>query len=186
MSTDNKGNTIILGSEFAKEVQKRSGVDFNLCYHCQSCSGGCPFSQDMDFLPNQVIRLVQLGIKREALGCSTIWFCVGCNTCSIQCPNGIDMSSVTHTLCQMALKDESIVAEPDILKLHQEVLNTIQRYGRTHKLEVMLRYKLHKRDWFSDMGVGVKMLVKRKIEVLPSRVKQITEIEDFFKQQQGG
>jgi len=78
------------------------------------------------------------------------------------------------------------VAEPDILKFHREVLNTIHRYGRTHKLEIMLRYKLHKRDWFSDMGVGMKMLTKRKLELLPSRVKHMKDIKDFFKQRKTG
>ncbi|MBR9984830.1 MAG: hypothetical protein KFF68_02860 [Desulfosarcina sp.] len=33
----------------------------NLCLHCQSCSGGCPFTAAMDLLPNRVLRLIQLG-----------------------------------------------------------------------------------------------------------------------------
>lgn len=177
---------IQLGSDFAREVKERSGTDFNLCYHCQSCACGCPFSEAMDFLPNRVIRLVQLGLKEEALQCSSIWFCVGCNTCSMQCPNGVDISAITHTLCQIAIEAKETVAEPDILKFHREVLNTIHRYGRTHKLEIMLRYKLHKRDWFSDMGVGMKMFTKRKLELLPSRVKHMKDIKDFFKQRKTG
>lgn len=175
----------VTGTNFAKRVQQRSGVDFNRCYHCLSCTCGCPFSDVMDFHPNQVIRLVQMGLKEEALQCSSIWICVGCNTCSVQCPNGIDISSVNHTLCQMAMEENTVVAEPDILAFHKEVLNTVQRYGRTHKLEIMMRYKLHKRDWFSDMGVGLKMFTKRKLELLPSRIKQVIEIKSFFKNNGG-
>lgn len=177
---------IQLGSEFAREVHERSGVDYNKCYHCQSCAGGCPFSDAMDFLPNQVIRLVQLGLMEKALQCSSIWICVGCNTCSIQCPNGIDISAITHALCQMAIEGKETVAEPDILKFHREVLNTIRRYGRTHKLEIMLRYKLYKRDWFSDVGVGIKMVAKRKLDLMPSRVQQMQDINDFFNRRKTG
>ena len=184
-TSKNLPTRVVTGTNFAKRVQRRSGVDFNLCYHCLSCACGCPFSDFMDVHPNKIIRLVQMGLKQEALQCSSIWICVGCNTCSVQCPNGIDISSITHTLCQMAVEENAAVAEPDILAFHREVLNTIQRYGRTHKLEIMMRYKLHKRDWFSDMGVGLKMFAKRKLELLPSRVKKVVEIKDFFKHNGG-
>jgi len=44
------------------------------------------------------------------------------------------------------------------------VLGSIERYGRTHKLEIMLRYKLKTRDLISDWTVGMKMLAKRKLD----------------------
>ena len=127
-------------SSFVAEIKRRSGVDINLCWHCQSCAGGCPFVRAMDYAPNRVIRLAQLGLQKEALGSSGIWICVGCNTCSIQCPNAIDVSAVNDALRQMAIERGVCVAEPNILHFHQAVLQSIQRYGRTHKLEVMLRY----------------------------------------------
>jgi heterodisulfide reductase subunit C len=167
---------------FAKEVKRRSSIDFNTCLHCQSCAGGCHFSKYMDYMPNSIIRLAQLGFKQEALTCSSIWICVSCNTCSIQCPMGIDISAVTDAICQIAIDEKVDVGEPDILKFHQNVLKTIKRYGRTHKLEIILRYKLYKHDWFSDMGVGLKMLTKQKLDILPSRVKQMPYIKNIFAQ----
>lgn len=167
---------------FADEVMRRSGVDFNLCWHCQSCAGGCPFVRAMDFPPNRVIRFVQLGLKQQALESSGIWICVGCNTCSIQCPNAIDIPAVNDTLRQMAMEQEVVVAEPNILHFHQAVLQSIERYGRTHKLEVMLRYKLKKHDWLADMAVGIKMFAKRKLELLPSRSANIRDIRRLFEQ----
>ena len=76
------------------------------------------------------------------------------------------------------------VAEPDILNFHQEVLNSIERYGRTHKFEIMLRYKLRRRDWFSDMAVGLKMFAKRKLELLPSRSRDMQTIKGLFDHEQ--
>jgi len=169
-------------TRFAAEVKRRSGVNIDLCWHCQSCAGGCPFVRAMDYPPNQVIRFVQLGQQKQALESSGIWICVGCNTCSIQCPNAIDIPAVNDSLRQMAMEQKVVVAEPNILHFHQAVLQSIERYGRTHKLEVMLRYKLKKHDWFADMAVGLKMFAKRKLELLPSRSTNIDDIRRLFQQ----
>ena len=169
---------------FVETVKCRSGEDINLCGHCQACAGGCPFVTAMDYPPNRVIRLVQLGLKQEALESSGIWICVGCNTCSVQCPNAIDIPAVNDTLRQMAIEEGAKIAEPNILHFHQEVLNSIERYGRTHKFEIMLRYKLRQRDWFSDSSVGLKMFVKRKLELLPSRSKDMKTIKKLFEHKQ--
>jgi len=41
---------------------------------------------------------------------------------------------------------------------------------------------LKKHDWFSDMTVGLKMFAKRKLELLPSRTKNIAEVRRLFEQ----
>jgi heterodisulfide reductase subunit C len=161
---------------FAAEVVRRSGTNLNLCWHCRTCASGCPFSQAMDLFPNEVIRLVQLGQKREALECGGIWICVGCNTCSIQCPNAIDIPAVNDALRHMALEEGRTVAEPDILKFHREVVDSIKRYGRTHKLEIMVRFKLKKRDWLNDLSIGWKLLSRGKLEFLPSKIKDLKAV----------
>lgn len=169
-------------THFVAEIIRRSGVDINKCWHCQTCAGGCPFVRAMDYPPNRVIRLVQLGLRKEALESSGIWICVGCNTCSIQCPNCIDIPAVNDALRQIAIQEGVGIAEPNILNFHEAVLQSIQRHGRTHKLEVMMRYKLKKHDWFSDMALGMKMFAKRKLEILPSKSKNIAEIRKLFSQ----
>jgi len=166
---------------FTSEVKTRSGVEVGLCWHCKTCVNGCPFSEAMDYAPDAVLRLVQLGLKKEALGNSTIWLCVGCNTCSIQCPNAIDVAAVNDTLREMAI-EQGAVSEPDILKFHREVLNSIKRHGRTHKLEIMLRYKAYRHDWFGDLGVGLRMLAKRKLDLLPAKSPDIQVIRQLFEQ----
>ncbi len=184
-----QGPPIRLGAldlQFSREIKQLAGTDFHTCLQCRSCSGGCPFSDHMeympnDYMPNGVMRLVQLGLKREALSCNTIWICVGCHTCSIQCPMAIDIPGVMDALRERALAEEAPVIEPDILAFHREVLNSIARHGRTHKLEIMLRYKLKKRDLFSDLDVGLRMLAKRKLDLTPSRIARIEEIQKVFR-----
>ncbi len=169
----------------ATEIMQRSGVNINACWHCQSCANGCPFYQAMDYPPNSVIRLAQLGLRQEALESSGIWICVGCNTCAIQCPNAIDIPAVNDAIRQMALEEGVTIAEPGILAFHEEVLHSIERYGRTHKLEIMMRYKLRRQDWFGDMLVGVKMMLKRKLDLLPSRSSIAGKIKNLMPGRRG-
>jgi heterodisulfide reductase subunit C len=168
-------------NEFTAMVGKTSGVNPNLCWHCLSCSGGCPFSRQMDYRPNEIIRLIQLGMKEEVLNASSIWLCVGCYTCSMNCPQAINMAALMDAVRHMAIVENIVIPEPDVLSFHKEVLNSIERYGRTHKLEIMLRHKLQKKDWFGDMDVGLRMFAKRKIDLLPSKVKNDHDIKHLFK-----
>lgn len=169
------------GNELNDEMQERSGINFNSCLHCKTCANGCPFLEGMDYAPHAVIRLIQLGLEEQALNCSTIWVCVGCNTCSSFCPMAIDIPAVMDGLRHKAIEKGITIAEPDILNFHNEVLNTVKKYGRTHKLEIMMRYKFKTMDLLSDMGMGLKMLKKRKLDLTPSRIKDKSAIKKIFK-----
>lgn len=171
--------------DFCTRIIDKADSNINLCWHCNCCSGGCPFSQAMDYFPNQVIRLVQLGMMHEALTCSSIWICVGCHTCSIQCPMAIDMAAFMDALRQEAITSGMPISEPDISNFHKEVLNSIRRHGRTHKLEIMFRYKLQKKDWIKDLDVGLKMLAKRKLDLMPSKIKNIQAVSNMFAKTKG-
>jgi heterodisulfide reductase subunit C len=165
----------------AVEVRKRSGTNFNRCFQCRACGNGCPFVQAMDYPPNVLLRMLQYGLDQAVLESKTIWVCAGCHTCSSQCPMAIDMAAVMDTLRIISLEQGAAIAKPNIRDFHEEVLRSLERYGRAHKLGIMWRYKVQTRRWFSDMDTGLKMLAKRKLELRPSRVKAIKEIEDLFK-----
>jgi heterodisulfide reductase subunit C len=158
----------------------KCGFDYNRCLHCRCCGSGCPFLETMDYHPNQVIRLIQLGLVEETLTSRTIWTCVACNTCSMQCPMAIDIPAVMDGLRHLALERQVIPAEPDVVEFHRAVLESISRYGRTHKLEIMMRYKLKTRTFLKDWQVGLKMMAKRKLDLTPSRVKSIKDIKTLI------
>mgnify|MGYP005851739637 FL=1 len=165
---------------FRREVNERSGENVGLCWHCRTCAGGCPYVRAMDYHPHAVFRLIQLGLRREALESSTIWICVGCNTCSIQCPAAIDIPAIMDALRHMAVEEGAKIAQPEIMKFHEEVLDSIERYGRTHKLEIMMRYKVRMRQWFQDMDLGLKMLRRRKLDLAPSKIHRLEEVSRLF------
>ncbi len=106
-----------LATEFVRKVALRSGQDLHKCYQCGKCSAGCPAAGSMDILPNQVIRLVQLGLENEALTAQTIWFCASCLTCAARCPQGVDVARVMESLREMAMDrdgDHLLVAQLDL------------------------------------------------------------------------
>lgn len=169
-----------LDREFADEVERRSHAGLRRCLFCRSCGNGCPFVSAMDVPPYGVMRLVHYGLREEALSARTIWICVNCHTCSSQCPMAIDIAAMMNALCYMALEERIPTPTQDILDFHLEVVRSIERHGRTHKLGIMLRLKLLTGAWFKDVDIGMKMLAKRKLDLRPSRVKALKEINRLF------
>ena len=167
-------------------ITSQLGNEFNRCFHCRCCGSGCPFIKAMDQPPNAVIRMLQFGLVDEALSGSTIWTCVACNTCTMECPMAIDIPGLMDRLRHLAIQSCVVVAEPDVLQFHRTVVDSISRYGRTHKLDIMMRFKLTTRRWLQDWQVGLKMLTKRKLDLLPSRVKQLEEVKALFPAKPGG
>lgn len=165
---------------FAREIMNKAKTNVASCYSCMTCSSGCQFQHIMDVKPHAIIRMVQTGFRDEALSASGPWLCVGCNTCSTNCPNAIDIPSVMDAIRQIAIAEKRHVPEPNILNFHTAVLNSIKRYGRTHKLEIMMRYKLVQRDLFSDMDIGLRMLAKRKLDLKASKIKALPQVKKLF------
>ncbi|MCK4765796.1 MAG: 4Fe-4S dicluster domain-containing protein [Candidatus Aminicenantes bacterium] len=99
---------------FVKKVEELSGQNLLACYQCGKCSAGCPAVSQMDILPNQIIRLAQLGLKEELLESKAIWVCASCMTCNTRCPKGINIAEVIEAVRLILLrksKDHLIVKE---------------------------------------------------------------------------
>jgi heterodisulfide reductase subunit C2 len=94
-----------IGSSFVANVEKISGQKLLACYQCGKCSAGCPMAAHMDILPNQVIRMAQLGMQQKLLASRTIWTCVSCLTCNSRCPKNIRIAEVIESLRQTALRN---------------------------------------------------------------------------------
>lgn len=170
-----------LDRSFRERVEKLSGTSTSICFHCTGCSGGCPFGDLMDYHPNHINRLVQLGMKDEAIKSSSIWICIGCHTCSVNCPQDVDIPAIMDSLRHIAIEEGVEIAEPAIYNFHKEVVKSIKKYGRTHKLEIMMRYKAAtKSGLFDDVNVGLKMLLKRKLDLTPSKIKNREDLKKIF------
>jgi heterodisulfide reductase subunit C len=90
--------------QFVAKIEELSGQNILACYQCGKCSAGCPAVTEMDILPNQVIRFVQLGLKEELLQSKSFWVCASCFTCNARCPKGIKIAEVMEALRQILLR----------------------------------------------------------------------------------
>ena len=120
-------------STFLEEAKKRSGEKLDLCYQCLKCTAGCPTAPYMDIRPNNIIRMIQMGMKQEVLGSSAIWFCVSCETCGTRCPNEIDIGVLMDALREMAVEEGVPAKEKNIHLLHDAFVRSIRRGGRTSR-----------------------------------------------------
>lgn len=170
---------------FAKRVKEISGTTLDRCYQCSTCSLGCPVNFAMDYLPNQIIRMVQLGLKEQVLKSSTIWLCATCESCVARCPNEVDVLRVMDTLREMSLREGVKGKETIIPIFHETFLGGIRQWGRQHELSMLLLLKLKTRDIFSDLGLGVKMLLKGNLKLLPPRVKGSKDVKAIFEKTKG-
>ena len=166
---------------FCTEVMALSHQDINACYYCLRCSAGCPASYAMEHTPAQILRLVQMGQKEILFRSSAIWLCIGCETCGTRCPNAIHTGAVIDTLRQMALAEGVEPAERSVYKLHEAFIASIRRFGRLHELSMILEHKITSRDLLSNLDMGIDMLLRGKIHLLPKRIKGMDEIRTLFK-----
>lgn len=109
-----------LASPFFAKLEKISGQNLLACYQCGKCSAGCPMAPHMDVLPNQVIRLAQLGMQEPLLAARSIWVCVSCMTCNTRCPKEIRIAEVFEALREMVLRSGSRDDNLDIRELSPE------------------------------------------------------------------
>jgi heterodisulfide reductase subunit C len=89
--------------DLVKEVEDLSGENLFGCYQCGTCSAGCPFIDDMDLGPDEVIRYVILD-RSDVLNSKTIWLCSSCFTCAERCPRDINITKVMEALRQIILR----------------------------------------------------------------------------------
>jgi len=89
--------------ELLQEVEDLCGENLFGCYQCGTCSAGCPFIDEMDLSPDEVIRYIILD-RKEVLNSKTIWLCSACFTCAERCPRDINITKIMEALRQIILR----------------------------------------------------------------------------------
>jgi len=155
-------------SEFAEIIKQTSGLDINVCYQCKKCTSGCPVSYAMDYTPAQLMHAIRLGLKEMVLNSATIWLCASCETCTTRCPQEVDIASVMDTLRIMAIRAGVKPKLPEVATFYRTGLSNIRFFGRMYELGLIGMLKLATGQFTKDIGLGIKMLKKGKLKLLPS------------------
>jgi heterodisulfide reductase subunit C len=108
--------------ELLQEVEDLCGENLFGCYQCGTCTAGCPFIDEMDLSPDEVIRYVILD-RKEVLNSKTIWLCSSCFTCAERCPRDINITKIMEALRQIILRKK--IDKTDLKKISKDEKETI-------------------------------------------------------------
>ncbi len=161
----------------------------SVCYQCGTCSGSCPVAPagGMDYTPRTIMRMIQAGMEDEVLASETVWTCAACYACAVRCPRDIDITDVMIRLRNLALI-RGYPARSGIARrgriYNVDFMKIVRRLGRIYEPELVIRYhlKTNPLGLLNMAPVGLKMLLKGKLRLLPEGTKDKSEIRGIFYQ----
>ena len=166
-------------SSFAEEIRERSGENVFLCYQCKKCASGCPSRMFMESTPTELMRYVQLGMVDEAMKKDTVWYCLSCQTCSTRCPQDIDIAHVVDTI-RIIVQERKIKADTKNERLFNRLWMIMLNYmGRAYEVGLTGALNTFTGKPLKDLPLGMKMIKKGKLKLLPSFKKPFTMIKMF-------
>jgi heterodisulfide reductase subunit C len=167
--------------EFMKQVESIIGQSVAKCYQCGNCTAGCPAAPEMDFGPQRIIRVVQLGLKEPALSSNTIWTCASCVTCTTRCPQEVDITGVMDALRIISQRESYRVRDRNVTALNKIFLGNIRSFGRQYEIGLIGKFNVFTRQFFKDVGLGPKMFFKGKLKLFPHRSGNVGEVREIFR-----
>ncbi len=168
----------------ATEVQEATGESVLKCYQCGKCTAGCPLAAEADHSPNQILRLLQLGLpelEEQALRSLSIWLCLTCETCAARCPQEVDLPRIMEYLRQESLRRGLVHPKAkDILAFHESFLDSIRKGGRLHEVGLIAGYKLRTLHLLQDVLVAPRLLKRGKLKLLPHSIPGRAAVRRLF------
>jgi heterodisulfide reductase subunit D len=86
------------------------------CIQCGSCTASCPTANRMTLSPQQLMRLIRLGMSEEAVASLAYWRCTSCSACSTACPRGIPILDTIIGLKAYALTHGAAPEDVELLR----------------------------------------------------------------------
>lgn len=156
---------------FLDEVETTAKVTVSECYQCCRCTNGCPVARDMDITPHRVMGYIINGNREKVLSSESIWTCLQCVTCSVRCPNGIDVAHVFETLRRLSV-ESGLAAKSDTWHFDELFIESIAKHGRMYELETIMRYRLSGKEFLKDAAMGLAMIKKGRIGLVPHNIRE--------------
>ncbi len=177
----------------ARRLREATGLSVADCYQCGKCSAGCPLATEMDYPPNQILRMLQLemeGFDRKVLSSLSIWLCLTCQTCLARCPKEVDLPRVMDFLREESLRLGLVNRKAaDILTFHESFIGSVESCGRLHEMGLIQNYKLKTFHFLQDLTVAPKLFLRGKLHPKAHKIegqKHVAEIMQRVRQKKGG
>jgi heterodisulfide reductase subunit C len=179
--TTDKSECLEIDTRFARELDPSGKWQIFSCYQCKKCSSGCPMERDSDLHPHEIIRMVQMGRKEEALRSKGIWMCISCQTCVTRCPMNVNTPALIDALRAMTTRKETPRSARRVPVFNRVFLECVKRLGRIYELGMMGAFKVGVQDLFSDVDKFPTMLRKGKFRMIPSLRGRRGNLKRIFK-----
>ncbi|HSW57332.1 MAG TPA: 4Fe-4S dicluster domain-containing protein [Dehalococcoidales bacterium] len=179
-----QANLANTGTITSKRIEELSGEKISTCYQCEKCSNGCPMTFAMDVLPHQVMHSISLNQTEKVINSDTIWVCASCETCTTRCPNEIDIAHVMDTLRKLSMQKGVKPAHHQAPVFHKSFLNNVKMLGRMHEISMAVDFSLRAeglRGLLKQAGLGMNMLRKGKVKIIPDRLRAGSEVKTIFR-----
>ncbi|MBU2602303.1 MAG: 4Fe-4S dicluster domain-containing protein [Actinobacteria bacterium] len=163
-----------------KKLLERVEADVADCYQCGNCTAGCPSAFTFDYMPNQVMRMLQVGMVDEVLSSKSVQLCIQCLTCTARCPRNIDIAGIFEDLKTIAVAQNIDVPE-DAATFNRLFLENIAKYGRLTEAMFLVRFNIAAMKPMNDTDLGLPMMSKGKIEVIPRKSKGAGEVGRIYR-----
>jgi heterodisulfide reductase subunit C len=168
---------------YRKRLLKEVETDVRDCYQCGNCSASCPAAFTFDYKPNQLMRMLQVGMVDQVLDSKAIQLCVQCLTCTGRCPRNIDIAGIFEDLKTIVSGQGRDVPE-HAKTFNKAFMDAVARYGRLPELYMMGMFYLGTMSPKMAMGdapLAVPMLAKGKMSILPHKAKGADEVGRIYK-----
>lgn len=111
--------------KFKYEVSEVPGAErLMVCFQCGTCTAGCPTARFSDsHRPRKLLRMVQLGLRKQLLSSEAIWYCAGCYTCIDRCPQNVELLNIMTIIRNLAAREKIM---PGFFK---DITSTLSKTG---------------------------------------------------------
>jgi heterodisulfide reductase subunit B len=128
-------------------------------------------AERMDLLPNQVMRAIQYN-DEQVLEANTPWICAACQTCTTHCPQDLDIATVMDALRIEARRRGIKPPVREVELFTRNFLRIVRVFGRLYEAGLMAARNVLTLQPLRDIpDLGVQMILKRKIGLLPKFVR---------------
>ncbi len=159
-------------------IKTPGGEKIPTCMQCGICAGSCPVSHEMDYTPRELVRMIQLGLKKDVLNSNTIWICTTCFSCSVRCPRGIHPTELMETLKPIAMAEGIKNKNAKFDNVFSEV---IKKNGRASEFLLISKYSFSEPGMIKQAPFGLSLFSKGKLPLSVDKMENTRELDAIFR-----